>query len=165
MSLWLACKAFWRALRNPAAARIFIEGKESAAKGGGIEKGGMEHLRLLAVLQRTGRLVDFLQEDIEAFDDAQIGAAVREVHKGSRQCLEEFVVLRPVLEEGEGAEMRIPKGYDAARLKVVGNVVGEPPYVGYVVHRGWQARKRSLPHTEGPLASTEIIAPAEIEVR
>src|SRR5947209_3736853 len=37
-------------------------------------------LRLLALLQREGRLLDFLLEDIQSYPDAHIGAAVRDIH-------------------------------------------------------------------------------------
>src|ERR1051325_6760475 len=40
--------------------------------------------QVLAVLQRDGRLIDFLMEDIAPYSDAQIGAAVRNVHAGGR---------------------------------------------------------------------------------
>src|SRR5207253_6846543 len=35
-------------------------------------------VQLLAILQREGRLLDFLQEDVDGYADAQIGAAVRD---------------------------------------------------------------------------------------
>src|SRR5260370_3562927 len=42
-------------------------------------------LRMLAVLPRERPLLDFLIEDIPAYPDAQVGFAVREIHK---QCQE-----------------------------------------------------------------------------
>jgi hypothetical protein len=164
MSLWLACKAFCKALGDPAAAAVFLADAQVEKKTDSSE-GDLSHLRLLAALQRTGRFIDFLQEDIDDFDDAQVGAAVREVHRSCRQCLDDLVAIKPVLEELEGAEVRLPKGYDAARIKIVGNVVGEPPYTAYVVHRGWQARKQSLPRSSGGASGGPIVAPAEVEVR
>lgn len=162
--LWLACKAFWRELCRPKEVKELPTGERAAAgEERDREREDLVHLRLLAALQRVGRLVDFLQEDIEGFDDAQVGAAVREVHRSCRQCLEELVTLRPLLAEGEGDEIRIPKGYDAARIKLVGKVSGEPPYVAHVVHRGWEAKKRRLPPATA--AGDVIVAPAEVEVR
>lgn len=166
MGLLLAFKAFMKALKNPTAAKTFVETPEKVAlpdlkKEQAVD---LSHLRLLALLQRNGRLIDFLQEDIEQFDDAQVGAAAREIHRACRECLEEMVALRPVVDDREGAEIRIPKGYDASRYKVIGKVVGEPPYVGILVHRGWQARKQSLPKQSG-VDTGEIVSPAEIELR
>src|SRR5207302_2940697 len=47
-----------------------------------------EALTLLAVLQREARFVDFIKEPIAAYTDAQIGAAVRSVHKDCAAALE-----------------------------------------------------------------------------
>src|SRR6188472_3835490 len=44
-------------------------------------------LQLLALLQREGRLVDFLQQDIASYSDADIGTAARVVHEGCRRAL------------------------------------------------------------------------------
>jgi hypothetical protein len=42
---------------------------------------------MLGILQREGRLIDFLEEDVASFTDAQIGAAVRDIHKGCKKAL------------------------------------------------------------------------------
>ena len=149
-----AFKAFWRALREPEK-----KVEESSAP----LKGEVGHLRLLAILQRSGRLVDFLKEDISGFTDAQVGAAAREVHAECAKALEELVTIRPLYEESEGARIKLPVGYEAATVKLTGKVVGQPPYEGILVHRGWKAAKRSLP--KQAVAQTEVISPAEIEVR
>ena len=118
--------------------------------------------QMLALLQRDGRLIDFLMEDITSYADAQIGAAVRTVHAGCRQALEQYVSLAPALDAQEGARVTVDRGTDAARVKVIGNVAGEPPFTGVLHHRGWVAKRIELP----PLAATgqQVIAPAEIEV-
>ena len=119
-------------------------------------------VQMLALLQRDGRLVDFLMEDLAAYADAQIGAAVRDVHTGCRASLSRYVTVAPVLGDPEGATVRVDGNADAARMKVVGNLAGSPPYHGVLRHRGWEATRVDLP----PLAaaSRTIIAPAEIEV-
>jgi hypothetical protein len=119
-------------------------------------------VQMLALLQRDGRLVDFLMEDLTAYADVQIGAAVRDVHAGCRGSLSRYVTVAPVLGDPEGATVRVDGNADAARMKVVGNLAGSPPYAGVVRHRGWEATRVDLP----PLAtaSRTIIAPAEIEV-
>ena len=118
--------------------------------------------QMLAVLQRDGRLIDFLMEDISAYGDAQIGAAVRSVHAGCRQALQQYVSLAPALDVQEGARVTIDHGNDTARVKLLSNVSGQPPFTGVLHHRGWVASRVELP----PLAATgrQVIAPAEIEV-
>ena len=48
---------------------------------------------MLAILQRDSRLVDFLMEDIAAYSDDQIGAAVRELHDQCRDSIARYVTL------------------------------------------------------------------------
>ena len=85
---------------------------------------------LLAVLQRAARLVDFVQESIDAYPDAQVGAAVREVHKGCRAVFERVLAFEPVVDAAEGSEVNVPAGADPNRYRMVGNVTGEPPATG-----------------------------------
>lgn len=160
MSLLLAIKSFFKALKNPEEAQTFLEEKKALSQ----DSGDVSHLRLLALLQQTARFVDFFKEDISSFDDAQVGAAVRKIHQDCSKTLEEFVTIRPIMEEQEGAKINIPKGYDPLKIKVVGNVKGEPPYAGTLVHKGWKVHKRSLPKQTIELSS-EILQPAEIEIR
>src|SRR5512133_3832353 len=54
-------------------------------------------LQLLGVLQREGRLVDFVEEDLTGFPDAAVGAAARTVHAGCTRAIEEYFRLEPVL--------------------------------------------------------------------
>ena len=118
--------------------------------------------QMLALLQRDGRLIDFLMEDLAAYPDAQIGAAVRDVHAGCRQALDRYLTLQPVLDDEEGRPVTVERGMDAASIKMVGNVVGQPPFRGVLRHRGWEATRVELP----PLPSTghNILAPAEVEI-
>lgn len=118
--------------------------------------------QVLAVLQRDGRLVDFLMEDLTSYTDAQIGAAVRDVHAGCRQALLRYVTLASVLQGDEGAIVTIEAGTDAAMVKVIGNVASQPPFRGVLRHRGWLVSRVELP----PLPPTGrfVIAPAEVEV-
>jgi hypothetical protein len=118
--------------------------------------------QMLGILQRDGRLVDFLMEDLTAYQDAQIGAAVRDVHRGCREALNRYATLAPVLEEDEGSTVTIPAGTEPARVKVVGNVAGAAPYRGVLRHRGWEATRLDLPPL--PATGRTVIAPAEVEV-
>jgi hypothetical protein len=117
--------------------------------------------QVLALLQRDGRLVDFLMEDLTAYADAQIGAAVRDVHAGSRQALERYFSLQPVLDDEEGRPVTVERDLDAARIKVVGNA-GQLPLNGILRHRGWEATRVALPPL--PASGLSIVAPAEVEV-
>ena len=119
-------------------------------------------IQMLALLQRDGRFVDFIMEDLTPYQDAQIGAAVRDVHSGCRASLSRYLTLMPVYEEPEGSTVTIERDADASRIKVVGNVAAPPPYRGVVRHRGWEAGRVELP----PLTASgrTVVAPAEIEV-
>ncbi len=119
--------------------------------------------QMLALLQRDGRLLDFLLEDLGSYGDAQIGAAARDVHAGCRGVLTRYLSISPVVDEEEGQTLRVERGADPARIKVLGNVAGEPPFTGIVRHRGWQATRVDLPSI--PSAVHAVLAPAEIEVQ
>lgn len=159
MGLGLAFKAFFKALKDPKKAREFMADEPKQ-----IETQDASHLRLLTILQNSGRLIDFFKEDITAFSDAQVGAAVRKIHQDCAQCLEEMVTIRPVMEENEGAQVKVAAGYDPSSIKIIGKVKGEPPYTGILVHKGWKAHKRSLPKKVGE-QHNEVICSAEIEIR
>jgi hypothetical protein len=160
MGLALAFKAFIKAFKQPEQAKAFLE--ELPPKQ--IDMADLGHLRLLTYLQQSGRLVDFLKEDITSFSDAQIGSAARKIHQDCAQILEDIVTIRPLRQENEGSVIQVPKGYDPAEIKVVGQVKGEPPFSGVLVHRGWKAHKRSLPKKTIDVG-IDIICPAEIEIR
>jgi hypothetical protein len=120
-------------------------------------------LVLLALLQREGRLLDFLEQDITSFEDAEVGAAVRVVHEGCKKALHAAATIEPVRDEEEESNVVVPKGYDAGAVKLTGKVAGKPPYNGVLRHRGWRVRKLALPHAvEGHDAT--IVAPAEVEL-
>lgn len=124
---------------------------------------GEAALRMLALMQQEGRLVDFLEEDLQPYSDAQIGSAVRAIHGGCRAVLKERVDLAPILPAAEGATVTIEPGFDPAAVRVTGNVRGEPPYQGVVRHPGWRSVSFKLPDITGDHDHT-ILAPAEVEV-
>ena len=121
-------------------------------------------VQMLALLQREGRLIDFFSEDIAPYQDAQVGAAVRELHANCRKALEQYVKLEPVIAGEEDRPVTVDAGFDPASVKLVGNVIGQPPLRGLLRHRGWRVTEVKLP----PLASQEsgraIVAPAEVEI-
>ena len=120
-------------------------------------------LGVLAILQREGRLIDFLQEDIAAYSDEQIGAATRMVHAGCRKVLTEYLTLEPVLKDAEGTAITVPEGFDAQRIRLTGQVAGQPPFHGALKHHGWVATTVSFPSLSEHL-DPRVIAPAEVEL-
>ncbi len=120
-------------------------------------------VQLLALLQRDGRLIDFISEDIAPYADAQIGAAAREVHHNCRQVLERYMKLEPIIGSPEGQPVGVPAGFDPAAIKLIGNVTGRPPLRGVLRHRGWRVSQVHLPPPpEGTCRS--VVAPAEVEI-
>ena len=120
-------------------------------------------LHLLAMLQREGRLVDFLNEDLEQYEDDQIGAAVRGIHENCKRTLTKNLGLHPIIEHLEGEETEVAEGFDPHAIKLTGNVSGRPPFVGILRHRGWRTDKIELP-TLSDVSDAGIIAPAEVEI-
>lgn len=120
-------------------------------------------LRLLGILQQEGRLLDFLEEDIDAYGDAQVGAAVRSIHAGCRKALRERMQLERVLPQEDGSTVEVARGFDPAAVRLTGNVTGSPPFHGTLQHGGWRASKIALPQAPGG-ADPTIIAPAEVEI-
>ncbi|HKQ71704.1 MAG TPA: DUF2760 domain-containing protein [Polyangiaceae bacterium] len=120
-------------------------------------------LQLLALLQREGRLIDFLKQDIAAFSDNDVGAAARIVHDGCRKALDGHARIDPIRSEPEGQSLELLQGYDASEVKLTGQVQGQPPYRGTLRHRGWRATDVSLPVAVAGHNSS-ILAPAEVEL-
>ncbi|MGF6955612.1 DUF2760 domain-containing protein [Paraburkholderia youngii] len=120
-------------------------------------------LQLLGLLQRDARFIDFVEEDIKAYSDADIGAAARLVHEGCRATLREHFTIRPVRDEAEGSRVTLPAGFDASSVRLTGNVVGSAPFSGSISHRGWRVDDVRLPKlADGHNA--KVIAPAEVEL-
>jgi hypothetical protein len=123
-----------------------------------------EAITLLAALQREARFVDFIQESLDGYSDAQIGAAARDVHRDCRAVLARMFALRPATADEEGKEVEVPAGFDPGRWRLTGNVTGEPPFHGRLVHPGWEATICELPTWSGGAAAARIVAPAEVEL-
>jgi hypothetical protein len=119
--------------------------------------------QLLALLQRDGRLIDFLMEDLSTYGDAQIGAGVRDVHAGCRRALDRYVTFEPILAGREGESIAVGSPVDPAAVHLVGNVTARPPLSGTLLHRGWRVQRIALPPLADPGARA-IVAQAEIEV-
>lgn len=152
----VACRSFWKSLTDEQTATRVATALEAPTKG--------PDLRILALLQRDGRLVDFLLEDVDPYTDAQIGAAVRDIHRGCAKVLKEYVKISPVLPQSEGDRVTVPAGFDAGAIRLSGNVAGAPPFQGQLKHHGWKADATQLPTLPGLSADGGVLAPAEVEV-
>lgn len=188
--LWLAWTVFWKvlfdalfasrvrqlslgqgndggALPAPAVEQQNIQESANVAKVTGAstspERDVSAALQLLAILQREGRFIDFLQEEVSGFSDAEIGAAARVVHEGCRRGLRAYLDLAPIRSEPEGTVVVLERGFDAARTRITGAVVGEPPFRGRLAHHGWQVTSIRLPALNDGHDPT-VVAPAEVEI-
>ena len=120
-------------------------------------------LQVLGLMQREARFVDFVQEDVANYTDAEIGAAARVVHEGCRKVLKEHFQLAPVRTEAEGSRITVAPGFDTTAIRLTGNVVGQAPFTGTLTHRGWKVTQMQLPQlTDEEAAAT--IAQAEVEL-
>jgi Domain of unknown function (DUF2760) len=120
-------------------------------------------LVLLNALQREGRLIDFLQQDVSGFSDEEVGTAARVVHGGCRKVLQQYFEFSPASQALEGSTLTVPQGFDAQRIRLTGNVAGQPPFRGTLKHHGWIAQEIRLPEVS-PSVDPRVIAPAEVEL-
>jgi hypothetical protein len=120
-------------------------------------------LQLLGLLQREGRFIDFVLEDVSGYSDAEIGAAARVVHDSVRKAFTSHLDLVRVRNETEGARVNVPKGFSPNEVRLTGNVVGEAPFQGTLTHAGWRVTRFELPQlSEGH--DLKVLAPAEVEL-
>lgn len=120
-------------------------------------------LLLLGLLQKEGRFIDFMQEDVTTYSDADVGAAARVVHQGCAKVLSRHLRIEPVRSENEGAHITLEPGFDPAEVRPTGQVIGEPPFTGSLVHRGWRAVSVDLPQVSSS-RDLRILAVAEVEL-
>jgi len=120
-------------------------------------------IQVLALMQRDGRLIDFLMEDLATYADAQIGAAVRDVHAGCRGVINRYLRLEPILAGKEGERTSVSQDLDPASIRLVGNATGRPPFPGTLLHHGWRVTRIELPPL-GAAGGRTIVAQAEVEV-
>jgi hypothetical protein len=120
-------------------------------------------LQLLSLLQAEARFLDFVEEDLSAHGDADIGAAARVVHQGCQKLIHRYFEIQPIHAEPEGTQVLLEKGFDPARYRLTGQVVGDPPFRGQLVHRGWKVQAVHLP-TPTPGHDFKVLLPAEVEL-
>ena len=191
MRLWLAIKIFFQALfsgprarqvaqllaapasaaQPPAATAPRVTAQSAATPAAEFnpqppaKPSRSDALTLLSALQREARFVDFVKETLDGYSDAQVGAAARDVHRDCGAVLERFFAFKPLCHEPEGVEIVVPPGFDASRFQLTGNVAGDGPYRGYLVHHGWEAGRCELPTWNGNASAARIIAATEVEVK
>jgi hypothetical protein len=127
------------------------------------KKRSAEPLRLLALLQREGRVLDFFLEDISGAPDDLVGAGVRELHRKAQAVLKEHLTLEPVLPQKEEETVEVPAGFDPSAIRLTGNVSGSPPFRGVLKHHGWRVKDYKL--AAPPEGQDEfVVAPAEVDL-
>ncbi len=173
--LSLAFGAFFRTLSDPGFAAGVLrltEGEKAEkepSKGIKVEPRAFKEplpesaLQLLGLLQQEGRLVDFVEEDVKSFTDAEIGAAARVVHEGCRKAIHDHFTITPVWNELEGSKVTVEAGFDPSAIRLTGRVIGKPPFTGCLIHRGWRVADVKLPKlSDGH--DTRVLATAEVEL-
>ncbi len=119
--------------------------------------------QLLALLQQDGRLIDFLYENIDLYDDERVGAVARAIHDKCRKTLFKYIALEPIRAEKEGEMVTLGSDYDASSIRVTGAGSAQVAMFGTLKHRGWRATKIELPPSLNG-ADPTIVMPAEVEV-
>lgn len=120
-------------------------------------------LQFLSLLQQEARLIDFVQEEIGAYSDEEVGAAARVVHEGSQKAINEYFTLSPIRTEDEESRVTLAEGFNASEVRLTGNVVGAAPFTGTLIHRGWRVKEVKLPKLSSG-HDTTIVAAAEVEL-
>jgi hypothetical protein len=124
-----------------------------------------EVITFLGLLQEKGRLIDFLMDDVTPYSDAQVGAAARVVHQGCQGALREHLRIEPIATEAEGTAIELTAEYRSEEFRLLGNVSGEPPFKGTLVHKGWKVSEVNLP-TAVPSedGALPVLAAAQVEL-
>jgi hypothetical protein len=176
MQLFLALRVFWKVLLDRGVAdqvKKVLEDKQppkettptlppsAPAKA----PSRSEAITLLTTLQREARFVDIVKEPLDNYTDAQVGAAARDVLRDCAGVLDRLFDVQPLTEQEEGSPIETPAGYDTGKFRLTGNLQGEPPFQGALVHHGWQATRCDLPQWSGSDAAANVIAPMEVEVK
>jgi uncharacterized protein DUF2760 len=159
--IWWTIRAFFRILRDASLAekvRLVLEPPPPPPP-----KPSGAPLRLLRLLQRDGRFLDFVLEDVAEAQDDQIAAAVREMQPRWRAVLREHLDIVPVRPESEDTAVEVPPGFDPSAIQLTGNVTGQPPFRGTLKHPGWRVKEMKIPTP--PEGQDEfVIQPAEVEL-
>ena len=164
MLLWFAIQTIGKRFIEGATTEALPKEKAALPQQAQAPPSEASAIQILSILQRKGRLIDFLQEDLSAYQDAQIGATVRTIHEGCKQALAEYIDLEPIFTEEEGSPITVEPGFDAHAIRLTGNIVGDPPFKGALRHRGWRVVRLDLPKQTPAQQKQRIVAAAEVEV-
>lgn len=176
MRLWIAIKCFYNVLLDAKFAdRCLLTLKDAPIEQNQVatvapstqmvvKSPRSDAVTLLAALQREARFVDIVNESLDGYSDAQIGAAARDVLRDCGKVLARIFALRPMLEQEEGATVQVPAGYETECYRLTGDVSREPPFAGKLMHAGWQATKCDLPTWTGSGKGALVVAPAEVQL-
>ena len=137
--------------------------KNETATTSSVEVSHAAAVSVLSVMQGEARLLDFVSEDISDYSDEDVGAAVRDVHRGLQSTFKDHFPIEPLREEEEESSITVAEGFDPQQVRLVGNVVGEPPFAGTLSHRGWRVTKVQLPKAKTGEA-VYVAQAAEVEI-
>ena len=125
-------------------------------------------VQFVARLQEKGRLLDFIMDDIAAYDNESVGAAARIVHQGCCEVLQDSFTIETVFPGEEMESITLADNYDSHSYRLIGKVPEAAPFVGQVLHRGWKTTRVNLPQVVNTAKHIEvarsIIAPADVEI-
>ena len=126
-------------------------------------KPSAEPLLLLTLMQREGRLIDFLMENVDGADNETLGAGVRSIHQACQKVLKDHLDMEPVIKAEEKSIVEVKVGFDPSAIRLTGNVTGSPPFKGTLEHHGWRVSKIKVNKpAEGQDAF--VVHPAEVEL-
>lgn len=189
MRLGLALRAFWRALFDRAAGERIAIALDAPVDAYVEQKPAMasEHVKktptpnkpesvkplpaqnpaitLLATLQRDARLIDLIYENLDQYQDAQVGAAARPCLKQCRQSLDRILKIEKLVAATENDVINVPSDASVARYRWIGESPASETGTAKLVHPGWQAASVQLPQWSGQAADAEIIAPAQVSAK
>ena len=119
-------------------------------------------VHVLAELQKEGRFMDFIEEDLSEYEDDEIGSSVRSIHEGCKRALEKICERDKIIDQEEESSVRVDRDYDANAIKLTGRVSDMFPLKGQLVHPGWRVKDIRLPLRSKGLRP--VLAPAEVEI-
>ena len=136
-------------------------------------------LQLLGMFQREGRLIDFLCEPIDGYDDAAVGVAVRDIHRGLKKVLDDHFTVEPVVMGEENGPITVDPDFDPARIRLVGHsgragggrgpVTAAPARHVVGIDLGTTASAVAVVDTaEAPIVMmpvAQVVAPGQVEAR
>ena len=107
----------------------------------------------------TPRLIDLIHEDLDQYQDAQVGAAARPCLKQCRQSLDRMLKIEKLFDAAENDSVPVDGSASPAQVRWVGETASQSGEAK-LVHAGWKATVTELPQWSGKAEDAEVIAPA-----